>query len=101
MTEFATVVIYDITNDKLRYKIEKICQKYGMAHIQRSAFVGFMTESMRRQLYVEILTELEENKEEASVRIYRIRQKDYRETLKIGQLEGFDPDPKPQKTIIQ
>ncbi len=101
-TEFIVVVVYDISNNKLRNYVEKTCKRYGLHHIQRSAFVGLMEESLRRELYVELLNIVEQYGSEGDVciRIYRIRISDYRHTLKIGELHGFDPDPEPWGVFI-
>ena len=100
MTEFMVVVVYDISDDKLRRKVENICKLYGLSHIQRSSFVGMLTENLRRELYADILRAIEsyQNSGEVSIRIYRIRLADYKQTLRIGYLEGFDRDPSPSVT---
>ena len=97
MTTFAVVVVYDISDNKLRKRIEKTCKQYGMSHIQRSSFIGIMTENLRKELYVELLNQIEKTNApgEISIRIYRIRLSDYKTTLRIGHLEGFDSDPSP------
>jgi len=101
MVVFATLVVYDISDDKLRTRIEKICKKYGLSHIQRSLFVGFISEEMRKHLFVEILNAIEANRTGSiCIRIYRVRSTDYKYTLKIGTLEGYDEDPKPEEAYF-
>ena len=35
-----TLVIYDITEDKIRNKVAEVCKDYGLTRIQWSAFLG-------------------------------------------------------------
>ena len=45
-----TLVIYDISDDKVRMKVSNICKRFGLSRIQRSAFLGEMTSSRRKDL---------------------------------------------------
>jgi len=102
MTEFAVVVVYDISDDKLRKIVEKTCKSFGLSHVQRSAFVGFLEESARRSLYTELqnIIEMTNYEGEVSIRIYRMQKKDYAQKLSIGHLSGFDPDPEAIDTMV-
>ena len=68
-TKLAIVVVYDISDNGLRRRVEKICKAYGLSHVQRSAFVGFLEESERRALYSKLsgIIELEDYPGEASI----------------------------------
>ncbi len=98
MTLLTVLVVYDATDDALRRRIEKICESYGLAHIQRSVFVGFLSEPERRRLRVEIENEIElwEHEGEVSVRIYRFPIHEYKKKYVIGWLRDFDDDPEPK-----
>lgn len=45
-----TLVIYDITNDRVRYKIAEACKDYGLQRIQYSAFIGKQSNNRREEL---------------------------------------------------
>jgi CRISPR-associated protein Cas2 len=38
--ELFTVIIYDITSDRIRLKIADVCKDYGLDHVQYSVFKG-------------------------------------------------------------
>jgi CRISPR-associated endonuclease Cas2 len=38
--KFGVVVAYDCEDDKLRYKITRICKDYGLVRVQFSVFLG-------------------------------------------------------------
>jgi len=48
-TRMYVVISYDITNDKLRNKIVKICEKYGF-RIQKSVFEAYIKENQYEEL---------------------------------------------------
>jgi len=102
LTIFAVVVVYDISDDKLRKQVEKTCERYGLSHIQRSAFVGFLRETVRRELYVALknIIETTEYEGEVSIRIYRLTTRDYAQKFTIGKISGFDDDPELLETIV-
>ena len=42
-----TLVIYDITEDKIRNKVAEVCKDYGLTRIQWSAFLGELSNNHR------------------------------------------------------
>ncbi|HDI32235.1 MAG TPA: CRISPR-associated endonuclease Cas2 [Thermofilum sp.] len=44
------LVIYDISDDGLRFKISELCKDFGLLRIQKSAFLGPLTNSRKREL---------------------------------------------------
>ncbi len=86
-----TLVVYDISDDGVRRAVEKRCKDYGLRHIQRSAFAGILSKSQRLSLFYE-LSEIMKGREGA-VRIYVMDRRLYGMTMRIGRVEGFDPDP--------
>jgi len=101
-TKLAIVVVYDISDNGLRRRVEKICKAYGLSHVQRSAFVGFLEESERRALYSKLsgIIELEDYPGEASIRIFRMPIAEYKKRFIIGRLKGFDDDPEPEEVDV-
>ena len=49
-----TLVIYDITEDDTRNKIADICTAFGLTRIQKSAFIGHLTSSERKELLAKL-----------------------------------------------
>lgn len=47
-----TLVIYDITEDDVRVKVSDVCKRFGLSRIQKSAFMGWLTSSSRKELTV-------------------------------------------------
>jgi CRISPR-associated protein Cas2 len=54
MEELRTLVIYDIENDKLRFKISETCLDYGLTRIQYSAFLGTLNKNKREELFLRL-----------------------------------------------
>ena len=42
-----TLVIYDITDDELRYRVASFLKTMGLKRIQKSAFIGDLSHSLR------------------------------------------------------
>jgi CRISPR-associated protein Cas2 len=45
-----TLVIYDITDDNLRNAVSEVCKNFGLSRIQKSAFLGDLVSSARKEL---------------------------------------------------
>ncbi len=84
-----TLVVYDISDDKLRAATERKCRDYGLKHIQRSVFIGFLSRGDRLALY----QELSEIITEGAVRVYVMNKRLYEMRMCIGKVGGFDDDP--------
>lgn len=93
-----TLVIYDISDDRVRRMVEQKCKDYGLRHIQRSAFIGYLSRGDRFSLY----QELSKIVVDGAVRIYIMNRKLYDMRMSIGKVEGFDDDPEyGEETYIQ
>ena len=84
-----TLVVYDISDDRVRRSVELKCKDYGLRHIQRSVFIGILSRGERVRLYEELKSMVREG----AVRIYVMNKKFYEMRLTIGRVEGFDEDP--------
>lgn len=49
-----TLVIYDISEDNVRLRISRICKRFGLTRIQRSAFIGEISSSRRKELAIKL-----------------------------------------------
>ncbi|MCX8191508.1 MAG: CRISPR-associated endonuclease Cas2, partial [Nitrososphaerales archaeon] len=45
-----TLVVYDISDDRVRFMISRVCKRFGLARIQRSTFLGYLTSMQRKEL---------------------------------------------------
>lgn len=50
-----TLVVYDISDDNLRNRLAELLKDLGFVRIQRSAFIGEISEQERRDLEARIL----------------------------------------------
>ncbi len=71
-----TVLIYDISSDRVRGKVADACLDYGLARIQFSAFFGDITANHLEELLVRIRKLL--GKGEARVEVFPLCEKDLR-----------------------
>lgn len=69
-----TLVIYDITEDKIRKKVSEVCKDYGLSRIQWSAFFGKLNSNMREELYLKLIKTLKNN--DGNIQLYAICSKD-------------------------
>ena len=77
-----TWVVYDITNDRVRTKVAKICKGYGLYRVQKSAFLG----DINRNQIDELVLRCKEitNKDKDSVYIFPMCEEDFRKVKMIG-----------------
>lgn len=45
-----TLVVYDISDDEIRFKVSETCKRFGLARIQRSTFLGYLSSTRRKEL---------------------------------------------------
>lgn len=59
--ELHTLVVYDIVDDRIRYRVANACKDYGLERIQFSAFTGDLTSNRRQELFLRLRRELGEH----------------------------------------
>ncbi len=69
-----TLVIYDITEDKIRNRIAEVCKDYGLRRIQWSAFLGKLSVNLREELHLKLVKTLKDN--DGDIQLYPICSKD-------------------------
>jgi CRISPR-associated protein Cas2 len=87
-----TVLVYDISSDKVRLKVADACLDYGLTRIQYSAFFGEISGNHLEELLQRIQRLL--GKQPASVDVFPLCEKDLRlrRTLTSRRLA---PPPRP------
>ncbi len=69
-----TLVIYDISEDKIRNRVSEVCKDYGLSRTQWSAFYGKINNNKREELHLKLITTLKDN--EGNIQLYPICSKD-------------------------
>lgn len=78
--------IYDISNDKVRNKIVKLCKNVGLYRVQKSVFLGDINSNDLDELSLE--SESLINKKSDSVYIFPMCKQDFDKVVLLGQ--AFD-----------
>ncbi len=87
--ELLTVVIYDITSDRIRLKVAGVCKDYGLDHVQYSVFSGPLDATRRKEMFARLGDTLGHN--EGKVMMLQLCEKDAsakREIVQIAQSEN-------------
>ncbi len=79
------MVVYDIPSDKIRNRVAEACKDYGLDRIQWSAFLGELTHNRRGELALRLRRTL--GREDGSIHIYPICDKDFGLRTEIGTLD--------------
>lgn len=79
-----TLVIYDITDDNIRFSVARACKEAGLARIQKSAFIGNINSQMRKHLKRRLEAILGNNR--GNIQLFLICEADMRFREIIGQI---------------
>ncbi len=79
-------VVYDISDDKIRNKVVRICKDKGLYRVQKSAFLGTINRNQLDEL--SIFCEDVIDKDSDSVYIFPMCKDDFRSVILLGQ--AFD-----------
>jgi len=75
------LVIYDISNDRIRDKVANACQDYGLDRIQYSAFMGQLKRTHQEELMLRVKDLLGD--EEGCVQLIPISTVNWGERLEV------------------
>jgi CRISPR-associated protein Cas2 len=75
------LVIYDISDDRLRLKVAEVLKNYGLKRIQKSAFIGYLTRSRLSSLVVDVRAIVVDD----NLKIFPLCGIDYRGMISIGK----------------
>ena len=76
------LLIYDITNDRIRTKVACACEDYGLDRIQYSAFYGQLNRNLQEELILRIDSLLAN--EPGRVQLIPIAQSEWDRRLEVG-----------------
>ncbi|MCK8825707.1 CRISPR-associated endonuclease Cas2 [Fuchsiella alkaliacetigena] len=68
------LLIYDISNDRIRNKVAETCKDYALKRIQWSAFLGQLSHNRREELMLKVSKILGD--ETGNIQLYPICSKD-------------------------
>lgn len=90
MGELITLVIYDIPDNKLRFKVAKYLKSKGLKRIQKSAFAGPLSKASRAEL-IAGLRKLVKGKE-VNIQIYPLTPASFNQRVVIGVEIKYDEE---------
>ena len=90
-----TLVLYDISDNKLRRRMEILCKNQGLARAQKSAFIGDIETARRKELETKT-RELMNDREDYNIRIIPLCATDASAAVLITNAA-----PEPEKTEIE
>jgi CRISPR-associated protein Cas2 len=80
------LLIYDISNDRIRTKVSTACEDYGLDRIQYSAFCGRLNRNLQEELMLKIGSLLGD--ELGRVQLIPISITDWEKRLEVGTHAG-------------
>lgn len=80
------LLIYDISNDRIRSKVACTCEDYGLDRIQYSAFYGQLNRNLQEELILRIRHLL--GNEAGHVQLIPIHQNEWERRLEVGDAAG-------------
>ncbi|MCL4387457.1 MAG: CRISPR-associated endonuclease Cas2 [Patescibacteria group bacterium] len=83
-------VIYDISKNKIRSKIANICKDYGLKRVQKSIFLGILTQNKAEMLALEVQNVLKKQKKDNikdKIFIVPAGKEDYAKKIVMGTLD--------------
>ena len=83
-----TWVVYDISNDRVRGRVAKMCKEYGLYRVQKSAFLGDLNKNETDELLLRRKDIVDG--EDDSVYVFPMCDDDYRKVRIIGK--AFDKE---------
>lgn len=79
--ELRTLVMYDIEDDKVRYRVSEACLDFGLERIQFSVFRGKLNRNKREELLMRLTNILEDDP--GKILIQPMCEEDYRAALEL------------------
>ena len=81
--ELRTLVMYDIENDRVRYRISEACLDFGLERIQFSVFRGKLNGNKREELLMRLTNLLGE--EPGKILIQPMCEDDFKSCLELAR----------------
>lgn len=92
LIEVATLVIYDIVEDRTRLKVSEMCLDFGLERIQYSAFAGRLNRNRREELCLKLQKLLAKESASGRIRVQPMCERDFRDGWEIEMVAGLPED---------
>ena len=76
------LLVYDISDDRLRARVADACLDYGLSRIQYSAFLGDLSRNHQQELLMKVRRRL--GKAEARVALFPVCETDFRCRIEVA-----------------
>jgi CRISPR-associated protein Cas2 len=86
------IVVYDITDDSLRYKTSEKLKDYGLERIQYSAFQGELPKHSLASLRTDLRKLLNDGEETDSIIIFPLCSSCFNNRIELGDEREMDKD---------
>jgi CRISPR-associated protein Cas2 len=83
------LLVYDITDDKIRNKVAETCLDYGLERIQYSAFLGELNHNLQEEIMQKLGRQLGRN--EGNIQLFPLCERDLRlrrQIIREGTTDG-------------
>ena len=80
------LVLYDITNDRIRTKVADACEDYGLDRIQLSVFYGRLRRTHQEELMLRLRDLLENH--DGQIQLVPISCDDWEKRIEVGNHAG-------------
>lgn len=80
------LLLYDISNDRVRTKVAVACEDYGLDRIQFSAFYGQLSRNHQEELILRIKYLLGD--EDGRIQLIPVSQREWDKRLEVGHYVG-------------
>jgi len=82
------LLVYDITDDRVRTKVADTCLDYGLDRIQFSAFVGRLSRNNQEELVMRLERLLKKGEGGGKIQLIPICAKDWEARLEVERVGG-------------
>lgn len=81
MQDLRTLVMYDIEDDRVRYRVSEACLDFGLERIQFSVFRGKLNRNKREELLMRLTNLLDD--EQGKILIQPMCEDDFKSALEL------------------
>lgn len=90
------VILYDITNDRIRAKVADECLNYGLDRTQFSAFIGELTRTHQEELMLKLTKRL--GKSPGAVLLIPVGAQEWERRFEVRNEADWEPDAEEPET---
>lgn len=76
------LIIYDISEDDVRFRIADVLKSYGLKRIQKSAFIGRLPSHLLKDLVLKVRKVIKNS--HANIQVFKLTWHQYKSRIEIG-----------------